>query len=187
MLLSHAAFAESGKQVERKRFNVFTDLSFNSNTVDTKETDSTNEASTAVSFTAIEIGGDYFLTPKLAVSAQFLIKLQSSVDTGIKGFDVGARYYPFNPGHSSDLELLNSKIETSPGITTFVYGGFSNREYQLTSSNISFSGLEVGGGLDYHLNQRSFIRGSANYQMLQNTSSRSLSGFNASIGYGYSF
>lgn len=186
MLLSQA-YGESGKQVERRRFNVLADLSFNSSSIDTEKTDNTDEASTSVTFTAIEVGGDYFFHPQFAATAQLLLKLQSSIDAGIKGFDLGTRYYPFNKGHKSDIQLLNSKIETTPGIASFLYVGFSNRDYQLTNANISFSGIEVGGGADFHLTQHSFIRGSLNYQMLQNTSSRTLSGFNAAIGYGYSF
>jgi hypothetical protein len=186
-LLLNSALAETGVKKERRRFNVFADLSYNSSSIDTKETDSTNKASTSASFSALEIGGDYFFHPRFAVTAQMLFKIQSSIEAGIKGFDAGVRYFPLNRGYKSEVQLLNSKIETTPGVSAFLYGGFSNREYQFSNSIVSFSGLEAGGGADLHLNQRSFIRFSLNYQMLQNNTTRSLSGLNAAIGYGYSF
>lgn len=183
----NVALAESGSAKERRRFNVFGDLTYNSNSIKTKETTSTLSATTTSTFTAAEFGADYFIHPRFAVTAQMLFTLTTSIDAEINGYDVGMRWYPFNKGYQTDVELLGSKIESTPGIASFFYGGFSNRDYQFGNSNISFQGIEAGAGVDYHFQHHYFIRGSLNYQMLSNTSSRTLSGFAAGFGIGYSF
>lgn len=186
-LLLNPALGESGNAKERRRFNVIADFTYNSNSIVTKDTTLTDSASTTSTFTAVEIGGDYFLTPRLAITAQMLFVLTASVDAEIKGFDIGGRYYLFKSGHQTEAQLLGSKIETTPGWASFVYGGLASRDYQFSNTSISFQGLEGGGGIDYHFTHHYFFRGSLNYQMLQNTSSRTLTGFAGAIGVGYSF
>ena len=186
-LLLNDASADSGAAKERRRFNLTADLTYSSNSIVTKNTGSTLGASTSSTFSAVEIGADYFFHPRFAATAQMLFTLTSSIDSEIKGYDVGVRYYPFKPGYQSEVELLGSKIESTPGWVSFLYGGFSNRDYQFSNSSISFQGAEFGGGFEYHFEQHFFLRGGANYQMLQNTTSRTLSGFVASVGLGYAF
>lgn len=185
--LLSSAHANSGTHTERRRFNVTVDLTYNSNSIATQKSSSTSSASTTSSFTALELGGDFFFLPKMVVSAQMLFTLSSSIDAEISGFDLGLRYYPNKKGYQSEAELLGSKISSTPGWTNFFYGGFSNRSYQFGSTNISFQGLEVGAGIDYHFEHNYFFRAGLNYQRLQNTTTRALSGFAGSIGLGLSF
>lgn len=186
-LLLNQAQADSGAAKERRRFNLTADLTYNSNTVKTNATASSVAATASSTFTAVEVGVDYFFHPRFAATAQMLFTLTSSINSEIKGFDIGARYYPFTKGYQTEAELLGSKIESTPGWASFLYGGFSNRDFQFSNSSISFQGPEAGVGVDYHFEQRFFLRGGLNYQMLQNTTSRTLNGFVASLGMGYAF
>jgi len=172
---------------QRRRFNVTADLTYTSSTIETKESASTLSASTSSTFSALELGADYFFHPKFAVTAQMLFTLTASTDSEIKGFDVGVRYYPKNSGFQSEVELLGSKIETTPGWAGYLYGGFSSRDFQFGNTSISFLGPEAGGGVDYHFAQHVFLRGGLNYQFLRNTTSRTYNGFVGSLGLGYSF
>lgn len=185
-LLSEA-LADSTLAKQRRRFNVTADLTYTSSSIETKDTASTLSASTSSTFSALEIGGDYFFHPKFAATAQMLFTLTTSIDSEIKGFDVGVRYYPWNQGFQSEVELLGSRIETTPGYAVFLYGGFSGRDYQFGNTSISFQGPEAGAGMDFHFSQHVFFRGALNYQFLRNTTSRTFNGPVGSVGMGYSF
>lgn len=181
----HRVFAKSD-MAQRRRYNLIASLSHNFNTVETKSTDNTSSANTNTNFQALEFGGDYFLTHRLALTGQMLFSFKTSVDAAIKGYGLGFRYYIFKMGHETEANILGSKIETTPGWTPFVHTGFAARDYDFSNSSLSFQGYEAGGGVDYHYKQHHFIRGSLDYQSMQNTSARQLSGFAAAFAFGFS-
>ena len=181
----HRVFSKSD-MVQRRRYNLIAALSYNLNSVQTKSTATTSSAKTNTTFQALEFGGDYFFTHRLAVTGQMLFSVRASVDAAIKGYDLGFRYYVLKMGHETEASILGSKIETTPGWTPFLHTGFAARNYDFSNSSLSFQGYEAGGGIDYHYRQRRFIRGSLDYQSLQNTSARQLSGYSAALAFGFS-
>jgi hypothetical protein len=187
LLLNTAWAGEAGLYKERRRINFFADFTYNSNSIKTQQSSSTLSASTTSTFTAAELGVDYFFHQKIAASAQVLFVLTSDINAEITGFDAGLRYYPWSKGYQSEITLLDSKVETIPGWSSFIYGGFSSRNLQFNNTSLSFQGIEIGPGIDYHFKQRYFVRGGLNYQRLQNTTSRSLNGFVAGLAVGYAF
>jgi hypothetical protein len=185
-LLSYC-HASDNKQEERYRFKFNLELTYNIHQISTKASDSTETAESSVSFLATEFGMDYFASKSLAITAQFVLPMMVSIDAELSGYDIGARYYFRRPGAESEAKLLGSMIESSPGWAPFIYGGFSGRTYQFSNSNISFQGIEAGGGFDYHLQGHYFVRSGISYQYLQNTSKRSLTGVVGGMSLGRSF
>ena len=172
---------------ERRRFNLVAGISHNSSSIQTKETSTTSSAKASSTFEAFEIGGDYFLSDRFALTGQMLLSFISSADAGVKGYDLGLRYYFLKNGHESEATILGSVIESVPGWTPFLHAAFAGRDYQFSTTSISFQGLEAGGGVDFHYKQHSFIRGSFDYLSLQNTTTRNFTGFSAGIALGFSF
>ncbi len=170
-----------------KRFNLLLGVSHNSNSVKTKESTTTTSASTATTFQALELGGDYFVSDRIALSGQFIFSLMSSIDATIKGYNLGFRYYYLKSGYQSESLIRGTKIESAPGWTPFMIAGFAVRDFDFTNASISFKGPEAGTGLDFHYRQHFFLRGQVTYQMLYNTSTRTLSGFSAGVSAGFSF
>jgi hypothetical protein len=187
LLLSNVRANETGLYKERRRINFFADFTYNSSTIKTEQSGSTLSATTSSTFTSAELGVDYFFKPQWAATAQALFALTTDIDAEITGFDMGLRYYPFKKGHQSEITLLKGSLETAPGWTSFMHVGFVSRSYQFSNSSLSFQGLEAGGGMDFHFTQRYFIRGSADYQMLQNTRTRTLNGIILGMAVGYAF
>jgi hypothetical protein len=185
--LSFSAQAETGHQKERRRFNLFAELNYNTNSIKTKATNSTLDASTTSTIISSKLGGDFFFTRDIALTASLLFPLSTSIDAEITGFDFGGRYFPFSNGYQIEAELLDSSIESAPGGAIFFYGGFSNRTYQFSNTSLTFQGVELGTGYDLHFNQNYFFRGQLNLQQLKNTSSRTMTGLAAGFSLGFSF
>jgi hypothetical protein len=181
----NVAFAN--ESADRKRINVFIDLSQNSTTITTKSSVATVAASSATSYLTAEVGLDYFFHSNYALTLQLLFPLMTSVDAQIAGHDIGFKYFFKKPGHQSEVKLKKSELESTPGWTSFIYGGYSSREFQFNNYSVLFQGLELGGGIDFHFKQHYFLRGTLTYQLLNNSSIRSLDGYTAALGMGYSF
>jgi hypothetical protein len=172
---------------QRRRFNLVAGMSHNTSFIQTKKSATTSSAKTSSTFEAFGIGGDYFVSDHVALTGQMLLSFISSADAGIKGYDLGLRYYFLKSGHESEATILGTTIESTPGWTPFLHAAFAGRDYQFSTTSISFQGLEAGGGIDFHYKQHSFIRGSFDYLSLQNTSTRNFTGFSAGISLGFSF
>jgi hypothetical protein len=171
---------------ERRKYNLFLDLTYNSSSIKGTGT-TTSSTTTSSQIVAAEFGGDYFLIPKLALTAEMLLTLVSSINAGIKGYDLGARYYPYRSGHEHEANLLSSLVESTPGFAPFIYSGFSVRQFSFANSDITFQGYELGVGADFHFEHEYFLRSGINYQSLQNSSARIFTGLVTSLAFGYSF
>ena len=179
-------FAEDKSQGnDRKKTNIVSELTYNSSDIKTKQTTSSTASNLQVSTIALELGGDYFLTPYLALTGSLQLTLYASTDAEMKGVEAGLRYYPWQAGSKSETTLGASVLETSPGLSYFIHGGYVGKDYQFSSTSLFFQGMEAGGGFDYHLSQVTFWRLNVDYQMLQNTSARSQNGFAVGVAYGY--
>jgi len=163
------------------------ELAYNASAIQTKKTDTTNANDFKVTSFNLELGGDYFIWPKLALTASLAVTLYTSADAEMKGLEAGLRYFPWNPGNKSQTSLQGSELLTSPGFSPFMHLGYAGKDYQFTNSSLFFQGYEIGGGFDFHRGQESFYRINLDYQNLQNTNSRSQSGLAIGFAYGISF
>lgn len=178
----------AGDEIQtRRKFNLFAGLSLAQNKIKTNESSFTSQANNSSTSISTDIGFDYFLISSLAVTGLATMAISSSLNSEIYGFDLGVRYYPFNKGYKSEVKILESTIESSPGLAPFVLLGYSNRNYQFSNSNVTFQGADLGIGADYHLSHQYFLRGAVHYQKLKNTSNRDYNGLTMAIALGMSF
>ena len=180
------ASAQDIQFLDQKKFNLLAELAYNASDIQTKKTESTNAGNIKVTALNLELGGDYFVFPKLALTGSVAITLYTSTDAEMKGVEGGFRYYPWAPGNKSSTTLQGSQLQTSPGVSYFVHLGYAGKDYQFANSSLFFQGSEIGGGFDYHRDQKTFFRLNLDYQNLQNTTSRTQKGLAIGFAYGIS-
>jgi hypothetical protein len=183
-LLPNFSFAEAKDNLDRMKFNLYGGLNYESGSI--ADSSPSTRFSGSVATIALKLGSDYFIDPKLALTGSTQLNLMTSIDAEILGLDAGLRYYPWSPGSKSETYVEGSKLETSPGMVYFLHFGYVGKSYQFGSTNLLFQGAELGGGVDYHTSQKQFLRISTDYQRLQNTTSRLLTGFSIGMSYGIS-
>ncbi len=117
----------------------------------------------------INIGGDYFVIDKLAISPSYTFFFKSSVGSGTTGevslkvssFNVDAKYYFLTNGVNlygiGGLSFATAKATVSIPDFGLGFGGLN------TTAKDNKVGVNIGAGVDFGLGEKLFLNGQVKY------------------------
>ncbi len=172
---------------ERNLFHISTSLQAHTSTISSQESSSSQEVENDFSIISQIVTGEYFINDMFSFVGSYYFALVLDIDAEIQGLDLGIQYYPFENGTSKQIDFLGSQIHTSPLWSPYLYLGASTRDYQFSTVNLKFQGIEVQVGTYYHFKDNYFLKSNIFIQQHSNNNVRDLSTVGGSIGLGMKF
>lgn len=172
---------------ERKLFHISTSLQAHTSTISSDESSSSESVENDFTIIGQVVTGEYFINDSFSFVGSYYFALILDIDAEIQGFDLGFQYFPLANGSSKQIDFLGSRISTSPEWAPFIYMGASTRDYQFSTVNLKFQGVEARVGTYWHFKDDYFLKGQGFFQQHSNNNVRDLSTVGASLGFGIKF
>jgi hypothetical protein len=126
---------------------------------------------------------NYFVDPNFAIGTYYFYK---SFMANITSSGIGAygRYYFKSINTVLSKKLDNKNLTLTPTWTPYAQLGAKTETLEAETVSISFSGLEAGGGVDWHFTENYFLNFALNLSFQLSGDTRTLNSQSFLIGFG---
>lgn len=154
--------------------------------VKTKQSSTTQAASTSYSQIEIRPGLQYFFNRKTSVSAYYfhtaIMKEYNSV-----GYGIGGRYYFYGMGTKIESTINDQVISQSPRFNLYGEVGYKRQSIEAENIDLKFNGFEVAVGAEKFLKDDWYCSLSFHPSFLKNGPNRSAITMSFLVGLGKMF
>lgn len=192
LLAGVSAFAESESlsfdSISKSRKLKFTlESETISGTIDTKSTESSEEASFDITINYLSPKVDYFFSDTSSVGFSLGTVLYATSTIQGNKMEVDYQYYFGQKPGSSIFKTDNAILEFSSKFTPYVGANFTMSNINFNNTNLNFTGIGAALGADYYWNPGIPISMELGMKSLYNSTVRTLTGFYFMLGVGYLF
>lgn len=177
------AFAFETSPVNNFKLQINTGLT--RETLTTKASSSTNASSESFSQIELRPQATYFFTKNIAAGAYYFQK-SLLADFNSSGMGAYLRYYYSGQSSAFKYTLENKKIAETPTWAPYLQIGGKRESLEAETVSISFTGLDLALGVDWHWTDDYFFNFSANLTTQLSGATRTLSSQSFMIGFGKS-
>ena len=188
---SAQGFCITGKtflnQLESNYYHISSSIQTQLTEISTEASGASLESESEFSIISQTISGEYFLSNSFSLEGTYFFALSLGVDAEVQGIDFNLQYFPWGNGVSKQMKFMGSTIETSPEWSPFISAGASTRDYQFSTVNLKFQGLQFKVGTYWHLEKKYFLKAGAFSQYHLNNNVRTLRTSGLELGLGHKF
>jgi hypothetical protein len=175
------AFAFETSPVNNFKLQINTGLT--QETLNTKASSTTTESTKSFNQIEIKPQATYFFTKNIAAGAYYFQK-SLLADFNSSGIGAYLRYYYSGQSSVFKYTLENKKIAETPTWAPYLQIGGKRESLEAESLSISFNGLDLALGVDWHWTEDYFFNFSANLTNQFSGSTWTLSSQSFLIGFG---
>lgn len=158
-------------------------LGYTREEIQTTTSSSTNAANESFNQFEMRPQLSYFFSSQFAVGGYYFYKslLADFVSSGVGAY---GRYYLKDINTVLTKKLDNKSMTFSPTWTPYAQLGAKTETLEAETVSIGFSGLEAGGGVDWHFTQNYFLNFALNMSFQLSGETRTLNSQSFLIGFG---
>ncbi len=158
-------------------------LGYTREEIQTTTSSSTNAANESFNQFEMRPQLSYFFSSQFAVGGYYFYKslFADFISSGVGAY---GRYYFKNINTVLTKKLDNKSMTFSPTWTPYAQLGAKTETLEAETVSIGFSGLEAGGGVDWHFTQNYFLNFALNMSFQLSGETRTLNSQSFLIGFG---